>query len=276
MPLLRREDYPPQVPRPEPILEFQSELWERSRDVEGVDIAWGDDIYQHISIYPADDPNGTVFTFIHGGRWSSGHKEAMAFMAPAFHDAGITFASLGHRLAPNHYEQGFSDICNGIACLAANVDRHAGDAHRIFVGGHSSGGHYAAQAAVTRDWQARHGLPRDVIKGCLPISGVYDVSSNADMDSWPPPCLEEGNDGWEKSPLYRLAETPPPFLVSWGSDDYPFLIPQAKEFASALAEAGADVETLEMAGETHFSVLGVGANPCGEWSRRAVDWIGAR
>ena len=181
MPLLRLEDYPPQIPRPDAILAVQQDLWDRSRDIDGVDIGWGDDIYQHVAIYPATKPSGAVFAFIHGGRWTSGHKEAMAFMAPAFQAAGITFASLGHRLAPHHYDDGFPDLCNGIACLVANVDRHGGDPDRIFVGGHSSGGHYAAQLAVTRDWQARHGLGRDVIKGCLPISGVYDVSSDSDM-----------------------------------------------------------------------------------------------
>jgi len=276
MPLLRREDYPDQLPRPEPILAFQNELWDRSREVEGVDIAWGDDIYQHISIYPAPQPNGQVFAFIHGGRWTSGHKEAMAFIAPVFHAAGITFASLGHRLAPHTYDEGFPDLCNGIACLAANADRHGGDSQRIFIGGHSSGGHYAAQLAVTRDWQARHGLARDVVKGCLPISGVYDLMQSAYSGDWPPPCLKEGDDGREKSPQHRLAETPPPFLVAWGSDDYDFLIPQARTFAASLADARADVETIELAGKTHFSVLGEGAAPGGEWSARAAAWIAAR
>ena len=273
MPLLRLEDYPPQLPRPEHILAFQNELWDRSRDIEGVDIAWGDDIYQRIAIYPAANPTGSVFAFIHGGRWTSGHKEAMAFMAPTFHGAGITFASLGHRLAPSYFDEGFPDLCNGIACLVANVDRYGGDVNRIFIGGHSSGGHYAAQLSVTDDWQARYGLGRNVIKGCLPISGVYDVSSAADYVDWPPPCLAEGDDGREKSPQHRLAGNLPPFLVSWGSDDYPFLIPQGKAFAASLAVAGADVDTLEMSGKTHFSVLGEGAAPGGEWSDCAINWI---
>ena len=275
MTILRREDYPEQLPRPEAVLAYQLELWGKSRDVAGTDIPWGDDVYQRVAVYPASEPNGTTFAFIHGGRWTSGHKEAMAFMAPGFHAAGITFASLGHRLAPNSYDEGFPDLCSGLACLASNAERFDCDPGRIFVGGHSSGGHYAAQLAVTGDWQSRHGLPRDVIKGCLPISGVYDVSSDADFDDWPPPCLKEGDDGREKSPQYRVAEIPPPFLVTWGGEDYPFLIPQAKEFARALADSGGDVETLEVPGLTHFTVLGDGADPAGEWNRRAVAWITA-
>jgi arylformamidase len=275
MSLLRREDYPPQLPRPEPVLEFQASLWEASRGIAGIDVAWGDDIYQRVAIYPAPAPSGPVFAFVHGGRWTSGHKEAMAFMAPSFHAAGITFASIGHRLAPSLYDDGFSDICNGIACLVANVDRHGGNPGRLFLGGHSSGGHYAAQIAVTRDWQARQGLARDVIKGCLPVSGVYDVSKGA-FEDWPPPCLGEGDDGRAKSPNHRIDETPPPFLVAWGSDDYAFLIPQAKDFAAALDAAGGAVESLEVPGKTHFSVLGEGAAPGGLWAQRAVAWISGR
>lgn len=274
MALLRREDYPAQLPRPEATLAFQASLWDVSRDVEGVDIAWGDDIYQRIAIYPAPEPNGDVLAFIHGGRWTSGHKEAMAFIAPGLHGAGITFASLGHRLAPNLYDDGFTDLANGIACLAANVDRHGGDPGRIFLGGHSSGGHYAAQLAVTNDWQARHGLARDVIKGCLPISGVYDVSEGA-FEDWPPPCLGEGDDGREKSPLNRVDGTPPPFLVTWGGEDYPFLIPQARAFAEILERAGCAVETLEIPEKTHFTVLSEGAAPGGAWNERAAGWISA-
>ena len=276
MTLLSYKDYPAQLPRPEPVLAFQKALWDKSRNVEGIDIPWGDDIYQRIAIYPAPEPTGAVLAFIHGGRWTSGHKEAMAFMAPGFHAAGITFASLGHRLAPHSYDEGFSDLCGGLACLASNAENFGGDRDRIFLGGHSSGGHYAAQLSVTGDWQAGRGLPRDVIKGCLPISGVYDVSSRADFDDWPPPCLKDGDDGHDKSPKYRVSKTPPPFLITWGDEDYPFLIPQAKEFAHTLAHGGGDVETLEVPSMTHFTVLGDAANPGGSWNRRAVAWIAAR
>lgn len=275
MGLLRLTDYPPQIPRPQASMDFQARAWELSEPVEGIDIAWGDDVYQRIALYPAENPNGTVFAFIHGGRWTSGYKETMGFVAPTFTKAGITFASLGHRLAPNHYAEGFHDVSNGIACLAKVAGEHGGDASKIFVGGHSSGGHYAAQLALTGDWQSGLGLPGDAIKGCLPVSGVYDVSQEGGMGDWPPPCLKEGQDGRAESPIHRIDGTPPPFLVGWGSDDYPFLIPQAKALAEALKAAGGDVETIELAGKTHFSVLIDGADEGGEWSEKALGWLKA-
>jgi acetyl esterase/lipase len=60
-------------------------------------------------------PLGPLFIFIHGGGWTGGYKKTMAFMAPEFCRQGITFASLGYRLAPDHvFPVGLED-CAGIA-----------------------------------------------------------------------------------------------------------------------------------------------------------------
>ena len=273
MPLMRIEDYPPQPPRAEASQAYHQTVTGLSYGIDGIDVAYGDDIYQHIALFVPETPNGSVLAFIHGGRWSYGYKEAAAFMAPAFNAAGITFASIGHRLHPHRYDAGFADVSRAIAWLSNNVSAHGGDARHIFVSGHSSGGHYAAQLAVTRDWQAREGVSRDVIRGCLPISGVYDLTSEGYAGEGRPPCLADGGEGRLESPVYRLQETPPPFLITWGSADYPFLIPQAKVFAEAVDDAGGDAETLELPGKTHFTVHCEGAAGDGAWTERALAWI---
>lgn len=273
MPLMRIEDYPPQAPRPAASQAYQRIVSELSYGIEGSDIAYGDDIYQHIALFAPDQPAGPVFAYIHGGRWSYGYKESAAFMAPAFNAAGILFASIGHRLYPDRYDAGFADVARAIAWLANHVADYGGDSQAIFVGGHSSGGHYAAQLAVTRDWQARQGVSREVIRGCLPISGVYDLTKEGYKGDGRPPCLPEGGDGRQESPLHRLKETPPPFLITWGSNDYPFLIPQAKAFAQAVSDAGGSADTLELAGKDHFTVHCQGATADGPWTKRALSWI---
>ncbi len=273
MPLMRIEDYPPQPPRAEASEAYQQTVNRLSEGIDGIDVAYGEDIYQHIALFVPDAPNGTVLAYIHGGRWSYGYKESAAFMAPAFNDAGIIFASIGHRLFPHRYDAGFADVSRAIGWLAQNIAGYGGDAERIFVSGHSSGGHYAAQLAVTRDWQAREGVSRDIIRGCLPISGVYDLAVEGYQGEGRPPCISEGGDGLQESPLYRLDEAPPPFLVTWGSEDYAFLIPQAQTFAEAVGNAGGAAETLELAGKTHFTVSNEAAAGDGEWTKRALDWI---
>ena len=49
-----------------------------------------------------------------------------------------------------------------------------GDPDRIHVTGHSSGAHLGGVVLVT-DWKKEFGLPNDVVKGGLLISGMYDL-----------------------------------------------------------------------------------------------------
>ena len=262
MTLLRIEQYPPQPPRAEASQAYQQVVNALSYGIDGIDVAYG-----------AETPNGSVLAFIHGGRWSYGYKESAAFMAPAFNAAGVTLASIGHRLYPHRYDAGFADVSRAIAWLVNNISDHGGDAQRIFVSGHSSGGHYAAQLAVTRNWQAREGVSRDVIRGCLPISGVYDLTPAGWQGEGRPPCLPDDDEGRVESPIHRLQETPPPFLITWGSDDYPFLIQQGKAFANAVGDAGGEAKTLELPDKTHFTVHYEGAAADGAWTRRALAWL---
>ena len=129
------------------------------------------------------------------------------------------------------------------------------------------------EVAVTRNWQAREGVSRDVIRGCLPISGVYDLTPAGWQGEGRPPCLPDDDEGRVESPVHRLQETPPPFLITWGSDDYPFLILQGKAFANAVGDAGGEAETLELPDKTHFTVHYEGAAANGDWTERALAWI---
>ena len=99
---MRIEDYPPQEPFSEFAMPYVEEVTRISEGHDGVDYFYGDDPYQGIALHVSETPNATVFAFIHGGGWTSGYREHMNFMAPGFLAAGVTFASIGYRLAPAH------------------------------------------------------------------------------------------------------------------------------------------------------------------------------
>jgi arylformamidase len=219
-----------------------------------------------------------VLAFMVGGGWTNVYKEMLAFMAPPFNKAGITFASLGYRLAPKHiFPDGWIDAASGIGWLYDNVAAYGGDPGRIFVGGASAGGHYATLLACRQDWQESLRVPIDVIRGCLSISGVYDFTPGNGIHARPrflgPEAL--GNDV-HASPLFHLGERPPPLLLAHGSDDFPHLVVQARKLERVLSVRGADVQRIELAGRTHFSAAYRSVEPDSEWLIKALSWMAER
>lgn len=273
---MRPEDYPPQEPFSAFAQPYAAEVTARGAGVAPpVEVRYGDDPYQSIAVHAAPEPNGSVLAFVHGGGWTSGYKENMNFMAPAFNAAGITFCSIGYRLAPRHlFPAGLDDVADAVAWIYAHIAKYGGDPARLFLGGHSAGGHYAPLLAVTSDWRTARGLPADVLRGCLPISGVYQFGADSGL-SMRPRFLgpESAETDRQASPLAFVSSAAPPFLMAWGTKDFPHLVAQGERMASALRDAGVSAETVVLDGRDHFGASLAGGEPDGPWVPRAVDWI---
>ena len=270
---MRPDDYPPQEPFSEVAERYHDTVMRLGDGIAGTEFAYGGDPYQSLAIYQPETPNGTVLAFVHGGGWTNGYKEWMAFMAPGFTAAGVVFVSIGYRLAPQHlFPAGFDDTASAIAWLHDNIAEHGGDPARLFVGGHSAGAHYTALAALRRDWREALGVPADVIRGCLPISGVYRFGEGSGLSMRPRFLGDESNDV-VASPIQHIGAAPTPFLIAFGSDDFPHLVSQAGEMRAALEAAGGDVDSIELPGRSHFTASTAGGEPDGPWVPRALDWM---
>lgn len=270
---MRIEDYPPQEPLSAPGAAYHAEVLRRGAGLAGSDARYGEDPYQGIALFIPPRPTGSVLAFLHGGGWTNGYKEWLAFMAPPFTASGILFASVGYRLAPAHvFPAAWRDACDAVAWIARNIASHGGDPRRIFVGGHSAGGHYAALMAVRGDWQAERGLPADAVRGCLPISGVYDFGEGSGLSLRPrflgPPGSETA-----ASPLHAIRGRPRPFLLAHGDKDFPHLVRQAEAMEAALRRAGGEAGRIVLEGRDHFSASYAGGEADGPWVRHAIDWI---
>jgi len=275
---MKPEDYPAQEPFTEIGARYHEEVMRRGRGVEGVEVALGGDPYRSLAVYPADNPTGDVLCLMHGGGWTNGYKEWMAFMAPALNAEGITAVSLGYRLAPKHlFPTGYEDCLDVVAWVYRNIVEHGGSPDRIHVGGHSAGGHLAALMSLRQDWQEARGLPRSVIRGALPISGTYLFGPDSGLSMRPrflgPDSAETDADA---SPLSHIHGDAPPFLVAWGSRDFPHLVRQAKDFVGALERAGVSVETLELADCDHLGASYAAGDPDGAWVAAAARFMKRR
>jgi arylformamidase len=267
---MKREDYPPQEPLSEAGERYGDECWRRGAGVQGEEFAYGDDPYQRLLVFRAPRPEAPVLVFWHGGGWTSGYKEWMAFMAPALTAGGVTLVSPGYRLAPRHvFPTGFEDCARAVKWTLEHLAPR-----RLFLGGHSAGGHYAALLAVRGDWQAALGVPRAAIAGCLPVSGVFDFTEGSGLSARPRFLGPEGS-GAERdaSPLHRLEPPLPPFLLAHGDQDFPHLMRQAETFEAALRSRGVPVERLVLAGRNHFGASYVAGEPDGPWVLRALRFM---
>ena len=141
-------------------------------------IAYGPADIERLDIYRTERDAAPVFIFIHGGAWRSGRSKDFATPAEMFLAAGV------HYVVPDFawvQDVGGSlmvladQVRRAIAWVYRNAVRFGIDPTRLYVGGQSSGGHLAA-VALTTDWPRDFGLPADIIKGGMCISGMYDLT----------------------------------------------------------------------------------------------------
>jgi arylformamidase len=139
-----------------------------------LNVAYGNSPRERLDIYAADKAGGPVLVYIHGGYWRSGSKEDNCNFVPTFTRRGATVVLVEYDLCPSVT---VTDIVRqtraAIGWTHKNITRYGGDPSRLFVAGHSAGGHLTAMA-LAHDW-TKDGLPNDLIKGAAATSGVYDL-----------------------------------------------------------------------------------------------------
>jgi arylformamidase len=271
---MKLEEYPAQEPLSEAGRAYGAECLRRSSTVPVEEFELGADPYQRLLVARAERPDGRVLLFWHGGGWTSGYKEWMTFMAPAFNAAGVTFVSAGYRLAPQHlFPAAVEDCVTAVEWALRNIAAHGADPRNLFIGGHSAGGHYAALLTVDDAWLKHLGSPRDIVCGCLPLSGVFEFGAGSGLSVRPRFLGADPQNDARASPRLHLREAPPPFLVAYGTRDFPHLVTQGARFAAALRDIGADVEELPLEGRTHFTASYAGGEADGPWVPAALAFM---
>lgn len=271
------EQYPAQEPFTDIGARYHAEVMQRADGTQGREVQHGDNPYQSLMVFPAQQPVGDVLCMMHGGGWTNGYKEWMSFMAPALNARGVTFVSLGYRLAPTHvFPAGFEDCLDGMAWVYENIAEHGGDPERIFVSGHSAGGHYASLAALRQDWQQARQVPVNVVKGALPISGTYYFGADSGL-SMRPRFLgaEQGDREAAATPMNFIHGGAPAFLVAHGEKDFPHLVRQAGTFVRALADNDVSAALLELADCDHLGASYASGDAGGSWIEKAVEFMHA-
>jgi len=219
-----------------------------------LDVSYGPTLMETLEVYDANgDTPAPIFVFIHGGAWKSLDASVFSLVAPGPVEAGMAVVNVTYDLCPMvTVEEMVRQVRAAIAWTWHNAESFGGDRNRIVVAGHSAGGHLTAMAMLT-DW-SRYGLPEDVIKGAMGISGIYDMEPISRSFLQPELRLTADVVRWQ-SPVYNVRSLATPLTLVWGTDEPEGIEFNALLYEKAWLDAGNSLEKFTLDGANHFEVL---------------------
>lgn len=232
---------------------------------------YGDGPLEDMEVFRAG-ANAPVLLFVHGGQWAREGNGTTGYPALTLVPAGAAYVNLNFPAIPRvRIPDMVASLRKAIAWLHANGAALGVDPARLHVSGSSSGGHLAA-VLLTTDWTA-HGLPADVIKSGMCISGLYELVPVMLSKRRGFVHLDDGEVA-ALSPIRHLDRVRCPVTVAIGGRETPEFRRQAHAFAAALAQRRAAVELIDLPPFNHFELPETLADPTAPLTRAALRQLG--
>jgi arylformamidase len=240
-------------------------------------LAYGPTPVEALDLYTAKAANAPINIFVHGGAWRAGLAKGNAHHAEMLVNAGAHLAVLDFN---NVIETGGNlmtmadQIRRGVTWVYKNARSFGGGPERIYVTGHSSGGHWVG-VLLTTDWQKDFGMPPTLIKGGVAGSGMFDLK----------PVRLSARSNYVKfsdeveqqlSAQRHLDKLVAPVALVYGTAETPEFQRQSQDFAAAVRAAAKPVALSVMEGYNHFEVWEQLANPYSLFGRAVMEQMKLR
>lgn len=206
----------------------------------------------HLNIFRPKKAQGKndVLLFVHGGDWNSGSKNTYNFFGRGFAKRGIVTVIPDYTLSPKaNYDTMTQQITEAIKWTAENIKDFGGDPQRIFITGHSAGGHLAALAVMDPKYLKDSTLVKGIILNDAAGLDMYSylqnrppTTENNYIATW---TKEEKN--WkDASPIYYLDEQTPPIMMYVGTKTYPSIFKYNELFSLELKNYQPDAQFITL------------------------------
>jgi arylformamidase len=222
-----------------------------------IDIYFPSNVSEFLPIIDTIKPKA-IFVYIHGGYWAFLSRNESAFMAQTMSDAEILTAVVGYPIAPHAT---IDQIVTCVEqCLVKILQWAMKLSTKVFICGHSAGGHLAATLLLT-NWKTKYNIDHEIFGGFFLISGVFDLiplvstyvnkplgmtTSIARNQS---PLHRESNDYW--SALKHV-----PILCVHAQYDPPSFHDQNRRYGAYLEQIGFNnVQTIQLNDFDHFDII---------------------
>ena len=236
------------------------------------DVSYGATALQAIDVFRAKQPRAPIVLYFHGGYWCAYDKANYRYIPGMLVPQGVTTILANYDLCPNvTLDEIVSQTIECIAFVYQHAAELGGDPERIFLVGSSAGGQLAAMA-LAHDF-GTNGLPRDIIKGTVSITGVHRLEPVLHIPTNEYIRIDEPmarrNTTLDKKPV-----TGNPVIVAVGGEEPSEWIRMSVDYDTMLREEGVPGELLIIPRTHHYSITQTLADPGSELSRALLNMIG--
>ena len=234
-------------------------------------VAYGPTKAEILDIFLADTATSPVHIFFHGGYWHSFQSRDFAFVAEGIVRNGITAVLVNYALCPSvKIDEIVRQSRAAVAWTYSNAESFGANPDKITVSGHSAGGHLAGML-MSVSWENDYGLPQDLIKGFLPISGLFDLAPFP--FSWLQPKLQLTTDEvLRNSPLLHKPVCSAPVVVAVGEEESNEFQRQSEYYVEYLQHHGISTKYLPVKGKNHFNIIDDFLGDGGAFCEKILEW----
>lgn len=235
--------------------------------------AYGPTEIERLDIYKTKRANAPVLVFIHGGSWRGGRAEQFTVYAEPYVKAGAHFVVVDFTSVRETNGDIFPmvDQCRrAVAWVYRNAASFGANPNELYLISRSSGSHLASCVLIT-EWQ-KQGLPRDLVKGAVLGSGMYDLqpvrlSKRSSFVKFTDAMVQE------LSAIRHIGRINSPLVVAHGTLETPEFQRQARDFVAALTAAGKPAKLISARGYNHYEVGETIGHPYAVLGRAALDMM---
>lgn len=229
---------------------------------------------QELNIFEPKKPKSPkdVLIFIHGGNWNSGKKSQYSLMGRNWTKRDIVYVIIDYPLSPAAtYKEMAEYSAKSVKWVKENINNYGGNPDRIFLSGHSAGGHLAALICTDDQYFQKLGIANP-IKGLILIDAAgldmygYLLEEKFSNDNTYLKTFTPDQKKWkDASPLYHLHKGMPPVTIFRGGKTYPSIVSSNEKFIKAMQEFAPETPYEILKSKKHIPMITQFFNP---WNKR--------
>ncbi|MEP6939220.1 MAG: alpha/beta hydrolase [Rudaea sp.] len=159
-----------------------------------------------------------VVVFFYGGSWEGGRRRWYRYVGEALASHGVIAVIPDYRKFPDvRFPDFMDDAASAAKWSVEHASEFGGEPSRVFLMGHSAGGHIAALLACDKRYLAKVGMRPREFAGLLGLAGAYAFLPYVDDEA---EIFGDDPQGrYDSQPINFVDGDEPPLLILQGLDD---------------------------------------------------------